>query len=160
MTRRPPTSLNQKEISQIKVMKASGLTHFAISQKINRDPKTVKSCCLKPEIAVEIEEMKQDLADMFEDMARQLIASISYDDILKINAYQRMVSAGIATDKMRLLRNESTTNVSIENINLSKEETEKQIIELEEEMSAITGIDYQEERIKLREKVLREKGKR
>ena len=41
---------------------------------------------------------------MFEGMARKMLVSISEEDIHKINAYQRTVSAGICTDKAAALR--------------------------------------------------------
>lgn len=60
-----------------------------------------------------VEEAKGKLADVYESTARRMLASITDADILKINAYQRTVASGIATDKMRLLRGESTSNQSI-----------------------------------------------
>jgi len=42
-----------------------------------------------------------------------MLFSISDQDIEKINAYQRTVAAGIATDKMRLLKDQSTENVHL-----------------------------------------------
>ena len=113
MTRKAPNPLTVKELEQIKALRASGLTYHAISKEIDRDPKTVKKACLEPQAAQEIQVMKEELADMFEGLAKRMITSITDEDIQKINAYQRTVSAGISTDKMRLLREESTDNVAM-----------------------------------------------
>ncbi len=113
MAKRPPNPLTTKELEQIKALRASGLTYHAISKEIGRDPKTVKKACLEPQTATEIQQIKDELADMFEGLAKRLLASITDEDILKINAYQRMLSSGIATDKMRLLRDRSTENIAL-----------------------------------------------
>ena len=112
MNRRPPTPLDLKEKEKIKVLRASGKTYHAISKEIARDPKTVKKACLEPQIAREIKEIKEELAVFFEDMAKRMITSITDEDINKLSAYQRVLSSGISVDKMRLLRDESTENVS------------------------------------------------
>lgn len=114
MSRKPPNPLTVKEVEQIKVLRASGLTYHAISKEIGRDPKTIKKACLEPEASMQIQEMKQELADMFEELGKRMLTSITNEDIQKINAYQRTVSAGISTDKMRLLRDQSTINLAAE----------------------------------------------
>ena len=116
MPKRSPNPLTVKELEQIKTLRASGLTYHAISREIDRDPKTVKKVCLEPQASIEIQEIKQELADMYEGLAKRMLTSITEEDIQKINAYQRTVSAGISTDKMRLLRNESTENIAINSI--------------------------------------------
>ena len=116
MPKKSPKPLTVKELEQIKTLRASGLTYHAISREIDRDPKTVKKVCLDPQASIEIQEIKQELADMYEGLAKRMLTSITEEDIQKINAYQRTVSAGISTDKMRLLRNESTENIAINSI--------------------------------------------
>ena len=133
------TPLNYHEIEEIKILRADGLTFHAISQKINRDPKTVQKACLDPVIASEIIEIKEVLADQYENLARRMIDSITEEDIQKINAYQRTIASGICTDKMRLLRNESTDNFSIKLANESIEALDEQIIEAEQRLSELTG---------------------
>ncbi|ODS34503.1 MAG: hypothetical protein SCARUB_00379 [Candidatus Scalindua rubra] len=153
------TPLNFDEIETVKLLRANGLTFHAISLKINRDPKTVKKACLDPIIASEIIEIQEVLADQYESLSRRMIDSITDDDINKLNAYQRTIASGICTDKMRLLRNESTENISMEKLDADKEAREERRIELEESMSEITGVDYEAERVKLREKILRESAR-
>ena len=116
MSRKSCNPLTVKELEQIKTLRASGLTYHAISKEINRDPKTVKKVCLEPQASKEIQEIKEELSAMFEGLAKRMITSITEEDIQKINAYQRTVSAGISTDKMRLLRNESTENIALNSI--------------------------------------------
>ena len=116
INRKSPKPLTVKELEQIKALRASGLTYHAISKEIDRDPKTVKKACLEPETAKEIQEIKEELGDFFENLAKRMITSITDEDIKKINAYQRTLSAGISTDKMRLLKDESTENIAIRTV--------------------------------------------
>jgi hypothetical protein len=60
-----------------------------------------------------ISEGWMEMSDFYEGL---MLTSISDDDIHKINAYQRMISAGIATDKSRLLRDQSTENISMKQV--------------------------------------------
>ncbi len=125
------TPLNFDEIETVKILRADGMTYHAISLEIGRDPKTVKKACLEPKTAEEIKEIKAELASEYEDLARRLLTSITDNDIEKINCYQRVISSGIATDKMRLLRNESTENISIDAVNERLEDRRKRGLELE-----------------------------
>ena len=109
MSKRP--GLTVEEEQKIKTLLAMGKTYHAIGKEIGRDAKTVKKLALQS--VSEIYEMKKELADWYEDLARRMLSSITEEDIDRINAYQRTVSAGIATDKMRLLRDQSTENISV-----------------------------------------------
>lgn len=51
---------------------------------------------------------KADLADLYEQVTRDILASISREDIATANLSARMTGAGIATDKMQLLREKPT----------------------------------------------------
>jgi hypothetical protein len=107
--------LSLKEQETIKTLYAEGRTYHAISKEINRSPHTVKRYLLSSsEVIEEVEEKKNELAKMFEGLAKRMITSISDEDILKISAYQRTISAGISTDKMRLLKGQSTENLAID----------------------------------------------
>lgn len=129
MTAKPRKPLTVKEEQQIKALLATGKTCHAVAIEIGRDPKTIKKYAIQPETAKEIRELKEELSDMFEGIAKRMILSITDEDILKINSYQRTVSAGISVDKMRLLRNQSTENISVReslnNINKLSEEIEE-----------------------------------
>ncbi len=123
MPRKPP--VNTEELEQIKALRASGLTYHAVAKRIGRDAKTVKKVCLQPGMANNIEVMKKKLADHFEDLAYRLITSIKDEDIGKINTYQRVVSAGISVDKMRLLREQSTENISLQALLAAVDKSER-----------------------------------
>jgi IS30 family transposase len=105
--------LTTEEQHQIAIMAAEGFTAHTIGKRLQRDAKTVRAALRKPETAVLVEDKKAELADAYEQLARRFLSSITDEDVTKINAYQRMVAAGIATDKMRLLRDQSTSNVSL-----------------------------------------------
>ena len=55
---------------------------------------------------------KAELADIFEAIARDALAAVTPEKIALANVQQLLVSAGVATDKMRLLRNQPTENVA------------------------------------------------
>lgn len=111
-------------------------------------------------IAEEIKEIQEVLADQYESLSLRMIESITDEDIEKLNAYQRTIASGICTDKMRLLRNESTSNISMEVLHVREEDMERGIIEAEQRLSELTGEDYECAKRKLRrEKVLRRLGK-
>lgn len=113
MTRRPPNPLTMPELEKAKALYALGKSYHAIGLELKRDSKTIKKWLSEPETAKEIQVIKEGLAEMFEGMAKKMLASITEEDIQKINAYQRVVSSGIATDKARLLKDQSTDNISI-----------------------------------------------
>ena len=139
MARKAPKPLDLYEIEQIKVLKASGISYTAVAKKVGRDHKTVKRCCMDPRNAEEIKEIQRELAGYFEDLGVRLITSISDEDILKLNCYQRVIAAGIAVDKFRLLRNESTSNISIATIDANIEESDRQIKEAKARIAKQTG---------------------
>ena len=102
------TSLSLEEKEKINALCASGNTDHAIAKALNRSPHTISRHLKRPEAQEKIEVIKKELADLFEDLARRMVSSITNEDILNLNAYQRTISSGIATDKLRLLRNEPT----------------------------------------------------
>lgn len=104
MSKKPGLTVDEKQ--KIKSLIAIGKSFNAVAEEIGRDPKTVKKYASAPETALEILGMKRELADSYEDLNKRMIASITDEDIKKINAYQRTVSAGICTDKIKLLRGE------------------------------------------------------
>mgnify|MGYP003985447871 CR=1 FL=1 len=144
MTGKP---LAYKEIQTLQILRASGLTYNAIAEQINRSPKTVKKATLDPMIASGIKEIQEELSDAYEGLARRMIDSISDEDILKINAYQRCISSGVATDKMRLLRNESTENISMQTISATAENLKSRREALEKRIKQVKREDevYEDE---------------
>ncbi len=110
MKKSGPLTLEEKE--QIALLAAEGRTPNWIGKALSRDRKTVLTALQKPETAELVEAKRADLADMYESMTRRLIDSITDNDIDKISAYQRVISSGVCTDKMRLLRGQSTVNLA------------------------------------------------
>lgn len=102
-----------QEIDKAKILLANGKTPNAVAKELGRDPKTVRKLEAQPDIAQNIREIKAELADMYEELSKRMLESITDEDIQKINAYQRTIAASAATDKMRLLKNQSTANISI-----------------------------------------------
>ena len=107
------TRMTLEEQTQVKALLAVGFSPTAIGKRLNRDHKTIAVYAKKPDTVSEVYALKEDLADSFEELARRMIESITDDDITEINAYQRTIAAAAATDKMRLLRNQSTDNLSM-----------------------------------------------
>ncbi|MBW2543948.1 MAG: hypothetical protein JRD43_00470 [Deltaproteobacteria bacterium] len=128
MKKKGSKSLTLKEMQRAKTLLALGNTYNAVAVEMGRDPKTIKKYAVDPYVAVEIIETKKQLADQFKELAERLLDSISDEDIQKINAYQRTVAAGIATDKMRLLREQSTENIDV-HVQVQKLEQELREIE-------------------------------
>ena len=107
-----PLTLQEQE--KVKTLSASGKTPHSIAKELKRSPHTIRRYISCPEASTQIQEIKEELSGMFEGLAKRMITSISDEDILKINAYQRTVSAGISTDKYRLLSGQSTDNLAID----------------------------------------------
>jgi len=102
--------LNTQEIKTIITRTAEGITPNAIGKELKRCNKTVSAVLMREGISAEVEVVRQKLADRYEELNHRLLDSISNADISKINAYQRIVGCGILTDKVRLLRGQSTSN--------------------------------------------------
>ncbi|OPY81799.1 MAG: hypothetical protein A4E65_00988 [Syntrophorhabdus sp. PtaU1.Bin153] len=109
---KPPLTL--EEIQKAKVLKANGHTYCAIGRELKRDHKTIQKHLTEPEAVEDIRRIQDELTVFYADIARRMLASITDQDIGRINALQRTTAAAIATDKMRLLTDKSTQNVSIQ----------------------------------------------
>ena len=107
-----PLTLQEQE--KVKTLSASGKTPHSIAKELNRSPHTIRRYLSCPEASTQIQEIKEELASMFEELGKRMLTSITDEDIQKINAYQRTISAGISTDKMRLLKGQSTENLAID----------------------------------------------
>ncbi len=140
--KRPYLTLEEKE--QAKALFASGKTYHAIGKELGRSPHTIKSYLTTPDAAQQVEKIKEELASMFEGLARRMIESITAADIKKINAYQRTVSAGIATDKSKSLRGEEDTDkVFSFSINFISESEQPKTIEVGRKSQKQLGNDHE-----------------
>jgi hypothetical protein len=99
-------ALTIDELEAAKVLAASGKSYRAIGRELGRSDKTVKKALTAtPEIVQAVERIREELAGMFESLAKRMVASITDDDITKLDGYRRTLSAGIAVDKAASLRN-------------------------------------------------------
>lgn len=73
---------------------------------------------------------KKDLAELFEELARATVGSVTFDDITDASLTDRMKAAGIAVDKMQLLRNKPTA-ITDEYRELPDDELDRRIAALE-----------------------------
>ncbi len=128
-----PLTLN--EIENIKVLKANGLSYYAVAKRVGRDFKTVKRCCQQPRNSEEIESIQQELASYFEDLTMRLITSVTDEGIDKLNVLQRVTSAAICVDKFRLMRGDSTENIAVKASRATLSEIDQMVIELEKKLS-------------------------
>ena len=138
--------LTTEERERIKILLAEGLSYSAIGRTLGRDHKTVAKVATEPGMALAVLVKKKELADEYEELARRMLTSIKDSDIDRISAYQRTLSAAVSTDKMRLLRDQSTDNVAalIEFHDYIEERTKK-LQALLNALHAKDVIDAQEE---------------
>ena len=104
--------LTTEERERIKILLAEGLSYSAIGRTLGRDHKTIAKVATEPRMALAVLNKKKELADEYEELARRMLTSIKDSDIERISAYQRTLSAAVSTDKMRLLRDQSTDNIA------------------------------------------------
>lgn len=70
---------------------------------------------VEPLLAEKVAEKKQHLADMCEELARKLCGVMLEDERIQAARYSELNAGfGTATDKMRLLRDQSTANIAAE----------------------------------------------
>ena len=116
MVKKSRLRLTTSELEQVKVLRASGMTCYAVAQRLGRSHHTIAAACRKPEMAAEIEKVKATLAGRFENVALRMLTAISDKDINALDGYKKTLSAAIAADKYRLLSGQSTANLAIHEI--------------------------------------------
>ena len=112
MTRKPTNPMTLQEIERAKALSALGKSYHAIGLELDRDSKTIKKHLTKPQVAKDIKELKKEIASLYEDLSQQILRSITCADIKEAKLRDRVISAGVCTDKARLLNDESTANIS------------------------------------------------
>jgi hypothetical protein len=106
-------SLTVEEVAKAKNFAALGYSCRHIARELQRSPHTVARLLKMPTVAAEVSTQKMELADLYEKLCRDTLESITTETIQDASLQQRAVSAGIFTDKSRLLRGESTSNVDV-----------------------------------------------
>jgi hypothetical protein len=76
---------------------------------LGRSPHTVKKYLVVPEIAEDVKKEKAVLAEMFENVARRTVEGVTDKDIEKAGLKDKMIAAGIATEKSLLLKGQATS---------------------------------------------------
>lgn len=105
--------LDDTDRATIALLAAEGKTANAIAKIVSRDPKSVRSQLAKPEMVERISEYQERLAEKFEKLTDKILDNVSEEDVRKASLQQKVISAATALDKMRLLRHQSTNNISI-----------------------------------------------
>jgi len=114
MRKKGDLPLTTEEIERAKVYVAQGYSFRRTARELKRSDHSIKKALTAfPEVIAEVKAIKAELVDIFDDVALRMVGSITDDDIKKLNAYQRTVSGAIAVDKSRLLKGESTSNISV-----------------------------------------------
>jgi len=114
MGRKGSKTATVKELQTAKALYAIGKTYNQVGKELKRDPKTIKKWLSEPETAKEVAALKVEVADLYDDLGQRILQSITDEDIKAVKLKDRVVSAGICTDKSRLLRDLSTQNIAIE----------------------------------------------
>ena len=133
--------LTTEERERIKILLAEGLSYSAIGRTLGRDHKTIAKVATEPGMAIAVLNKKKELADEYEELARRMLTSIKDSDIDRISAYQRTLSAAVSTDKMRLLRDQSTDNVA------AVVEFHNQLVERQKKLQALINALQAEDEI-------------
>jgi hypothetical protein len=113
MKGKPKFPPNVEEKQAIVTMAASGLSQNRIAQTVGRSRHMVKNVLAEPEIQRAVKDEKAELAVIFRDKARDVLCSISAQDIAGASLQQKAVSSGILLDKSLLLTGDATSNINV-----------------------------------------------
>jgi hypothetical protein len=84
-----------------------------IGRELSRSDKAIKRILAMPAVAAEVVAQKRELSDLYEDLNRKVLESVTDENIKDASLLQKATTAGIFTDKMRLLRDQSTANINV-----------------------------------------------
>lgn len=107
------TMLDASEKKEIAILAAQGKTPHAISKLMNRSATTIKKYLKTPEVAAEKENIEERLASKFEQITERILDAVTETDIAKADLKSKMIAAGVAIDKGRLIRGQSTANMAV-----------------------------------------------
>ncbi len=107
------TRLDANDRNAIALLAAEGKTPHAIGEIVGRDPKSVRKVLATPEVMTQVADYQERLAEKFEQLTDRILDSVSDEDVAKASLQQKVISAATSLDKTRLLRGQSTSNVSL-----------------------------------------------
>lgn len=100
-------------MEKAKALSALGKSYRQIGFDLNRSDKTIKKALTKtPEVIAEVRELKEEIAGLYDDLAQRILESITDETIREARLRDRIISAGVCTDKSRLIKGQSTANIS------------------------------------------------
>jgi hypothetical protein len=101
-------------MQRIASLYAVGKSATSIAKEIGRSKGAVIHAVRHNDtVKVLIDEQREELADLFDQVTRQALLHITGEKLEKSSARDLGVLAGIALDKTRLLSGQSTTNLSV-----------------------------------------------
>lgn len=105
------SSKNQRDIIKLK---AKGYNLKEIAEKLDLSYGHVKnvSSAFKYDKDA-LEHFKQNQADCILNLAKDVLSTLTLEDVMQVNAYQRAVIFSILYEKYRLVSNQSTQNINI-----------------------------------------------
>ena len=106
MKKNGATALTLEEETRAKTLFAEGRSHSYIGRALCRSNHTIKRYLELPDVAEQVKDEKAKLASLFEGIARRTIEKVTDLDIEKAGLRDKMVAAGIATEKSLLLKGE------------------------------------------------------
>ena len=94
----------------------SGLSTREVAARLGVGPTSVSDWSngknITPDVLAMADSVSRDMAAAYEGIAWQVIGKITAEDIAGASLLEKVKSATLSTDKMRLLRDQSTANVS------------------------------------------------
>lgn len=98
-------ALTIPELEKAKALSALGKSYRQIGIELHRSDKTIKKALTKtPEVIAEIQELRKEVSGLYEDLAQRILESIGDEVIHEAKLRDRVISAGVCTDKARLLK--------------------------------------------------------
>jgi hypothetical protein len=113
MKKKGDVALTAPEIAKVKRFASLGYAPRRIAREMSRSAHTIAKVLRSPEAVAEVKALKKDLADLYEQRNYEILESVTKQDIAKANLRDKVVSAAICSDKMRLLRDQSNANVNV-----------------------------------------------
>ena len=107
----PPTT---EERETIITMSAAGVSQNKIANTVGRSRHMVKNVLAEPEIQRAIKDEKAELAQLYREKARDIVMSISSEDIADASLQQKAIASGILLDKSLLLSGDATSNLNVQ----------------------------------------------